>query len=79
MLTVTINEEDVKFDDGATVVDAVAHTTGRELNPDGTPADGGRLGVAVAVNAAVVPRSAWATTELSHGEEIEIVTAVQGG
>ncbi|GAA1176684.1 sulfur carrier protein ThiS [Nesterenkonia xinjiangensis] len=79
MLTVTINEEDVKLPEGATVVDAVAQTTGRELSPDGTPADGGRLGVAVAINAAVVPRSAWAATVLSHGEEIEIVTAVQGG
>lgn len=79
MLTVSINEEDVKLPAGATIVDAVAQTTGRELHTDGTPADGGRLGVAVALGAAVVPRSAWAATELSGGEEIEVVTAVQGG
>lgn len=79
MLTVTINEEDVKLPEGATIVDAVAHTTGRALEEDGTPADGGRLGVAVALAAAVVPRSAWAATELTGGEDIEIVTAVQGG
>ncbi|WP_010525550.1 sulfur carrier protein ThiS [Nesterenkonia sp. F] len=79
MPTVTINDEDTKLPDGATVVDAVARTTGRELNTDGTPADGRRLGVAVAINSAVVPRSAWAGTELAHGEQVEIVTAVQGG
>lgn len=79
MLTVSINEEDVKLPEGATLVDAVAHTTGRELNADGAPADGRRLGVAVAVSAAVVPRSRWSATELTGGEELEIVTAVQGG
>lgn len=79
MLTVSINEEDVKLPEGATLVDAVAHVTGRELNADGTPADGGRLGVAVAAGSAVVPRSRWAATVLAGGEELEIVTAVQGG
>lgn len=79
MVTVRINEEDVKLPWDATVVDAVAQTTGRRLNPDGTPADGGRLGVAVAVDAAVVPRSRWSATGLTGTEDIEIVTAVQGG
>ena len=59
MLTVRINEEPVTLPEDATVVDAVAQTTGRSLNPDGAPLDGGRLGVAVAVDAAVVPRSRW--------------------
>nr|WP_205860960.1 sulfur carrier protein ThiS [Planosporangium flavigriseum] len=36
-------------------------------------------GVAVAVNGAVVPRSAWAATSLNKGDAIEILTAVQGG
>jgi len=79
MLTVRINEQHVKLPEDATVVDAVAQTTGRSLNADGTPADGGRLGVAVAINAAVVPRSRWSATTLTGGEDIEIVTAVQGG
>lgn len=79
MLTVSINEEDVKLPEGATLVDAVAHLTGRELTAEGTPADGGRLGVAVAAGGAVVPRSRWASTQLAGGEELEIVTAVQGG
>ena len=38
-----------------------------------------RRGVAVAVNGEVVPRSSWHETELSDGDEVEIVHAVQGG
>jgi sulfur carrier protein len=36
-------------------------------------------GVAVAVNGQVIPRSQHATTELTDGARVEIVTAVQGG
>ncbi len=36
-------------------------------------------GIAVAVNAAVVPRSEWETTELREGDRVDVVTAVQGG
>lgn len=36
-------------------------------------------GVAVAVNGAVVPRSAWKSTSLTAGDRVEVVTAVQGG
>jgi sulfur carrier protein len=39
---------------------------------------GGR-GVAVAINGAVVPRSAWPHTALQAGDTIEIVQAKQGG
>jgi sulfur carrier protein len=38
-----------------------------------------RRGMAVAVDAEVVPRGAWATTPVSDGARVEIVTAVQGG
>ena len=38
-----------------------------------------RNGIAVAVNLSVVPRSAWSTTSINHGDKVEIVTAVQGG
>ena len=34
---------------------------------------------AIAVNYDVVPRSRWAETALSHGDEIEIITPRQGG
>jgi sulfur carrier protein len=36
-------------------------------------------GVAVAVNGAVVPRSAWGYRELGDGDAVEVLTAVQGG
>lgn len=79
MLTVQINDQTATLPAGSSVVDAVAHTTGRTLDAEGKPADGGRLGVAVALAGAVVPRSRWVTTPLSENAELEIVTAVQGG
>ncbi len=36
-------------------------------------------GLAVAVNGAVVPRSAWEQTFLNHGDKVEIVQIVRGG
>lgn len=36
-------------------------------------------GIAVAVNGAVVVRSAWAETSLKPGDSVEIVRARQGG
>ncbi|WNI15146.1 sulfur carrier protein ThiS [Actinacidiphila sp. ITFR-21] len=38
-----------------------------------------RSGVAAALNETVVPRTRWAATELSDGDRVEILTAVQGG
>ena len=36
-------------------------------------------GLAVAVNGAVVSRSAWKQTFLNHGDKVEIVHIVRGG
>jgi sulfur carrier protein len=36
-------------------------------------------GVAVAVDAEVVPRGEWERRELHEGERVEVVTAIQGG
>jgi sulfur carrier protein len=36
-------------------------------------------GVAVAVNAEVVPRSTWGATVLREGDRVEVLTAAQGG
>jgi sulfur carrier protein len=36
-------------------------------------------GIAVAVNGEVLPRSEWAATVLRDGDQLEVVTAVQGG
>jgi sulfur carrier protein len=38
-----------------------------------------RRGMAVAVDATVVPRGEWATTQITDGARVEILTAVQGG
>lgn len=40
---------------------------------------GGARGVAVAVDAEVVPRGAWETTTLADGARVEVVRAIQGG
>lgn len=65
--------------DGATVSTLVAGVTGRPLAADGQATDGRKLGVAVARNAEVVPRSQWHATALADGDDVELVTAVQGG
>lgn len=39
----------------------------------------GAAGVAVAVDSQVVPRSGWATSLVSDGARVEVVTAMQGG
>lgn len=41
--------------------------------------DEGAAGVAVAVDAEVVPRAEWATHVLGEDARVEVLTAVQGG
>jgi sulfur carrier protein len=38
-----------------------------------------QAGVAAAVNGDVVRRAVWETTSLAEGDEVEVLTAVQGG
>ncbi len=64
---VRLNGEPRELPDGTTVAEAVA-----ELTPLGT-------GVAAAVNGDVVPRGSWAATLVRDGDQVEVVTAVQGG
>lgn len=71
-LTISVNGTAHDYADGSTVADVVADVTGHDPESD-------QLGVAVALDAAVVPRSRWATTALSSGAEVEIITAMQGG
>ena len=61
------------------------------LNGNPAPADGATIaqllarldvparGVAVAVDAEVVPRGEWPTFVVPDGAHVEVVTAVQGG
>jgi sulfur carrier protein len=45
----------------------------------GLGADRPARGVAVAVDAEVVPRGEWERRELRDGDRVEVVTAIQGG
>ena len=66
-MQVWINGSSRELVDGSRVSDA--------LDELGVP----RTGVAVAVDGEVVPRAAWADTELAAGARVEVLTAVQGG
>ncbi len=66
-IQVKLNGEPRELPDGARLTRAVAELT--------TAA----RGVAAAVNGDVVPRGSWDTTPLRDGDQVEVVTAVQGG
>jgi sulfur carrier protein len=66
-MTVTVNGENRDLPPGVTLADVVSQLT---ESPKG---------VAAAVNGEVVPRGAWRATGLAERDEVEIVTAVQGG
>ena len=70
MTTVRVNGREVEVTD-PTVGAVVQHVTQR-------PA-GFAQGVAVAVNGEVVPRGGWAGTQLTDGDTVEVIMAVQGG
>lgn len=78
-MNITLNGAQHKLPDGASVGTLVSQATGRTLAPNGQSADGRKLGIAVARNAEVVPRSQWHGTALAEGDDVELVTAVQGG
>jgi sulfur carrier protein len=69
MISVQLNGEWHDLADPATVADAVALL--------GVPLDA--RGVAVAVDAEVVPRGAWPERALAEGARVEVLHAVQGG
>ncbi len=64
---VKLNGEPRGLPDGATLAEAVAQVTDLAS------------GVAAAVNGDVVPRGSWAAAPLRDGDQVEVVTAVQGG
>ncbi|KNC20357.1 thiamine biosynthesis protein ThiS [Arthrobacter sp. RIT-PI-e] len=78
-MSFTLNGETRPTGTGCSLREVVAELTGRDLTDAGQPADGQRLGIAVAVNAEVVPRSRWATVRIDDGDDVEVVNAVQGG
>jgi sulfur carrier protein len=66
-MTILVNGESRQLIAGTTVTDLVA-----TMSPDGT-------GCAVAVNGEVIPRTAWSGHSLTAGDQVEVLTAVQGG
>jgi sulfur carrier protein len=68
-MRVLLNGAETELSDGATVQSALA-----TLDLPGA----GR-GVAVAVDAEVVPRGQWEDHELHDGARIEVLRAIQGG
>ena len=78
-MNITVNGKSHAVGPAASVATLVTQITGWNLASQGQAADGQRLGVAVAHNSSVVPRSQWHDTSLAEGDDIELVTAVQGG
>lgn len=76
---IEVNGEARALTSTTTLRQVVEDVVGRKLSTDGTPDDGGRLGVAAAVSGTVVPRSRWHSTELPDGAVVDVVTAAQGG
>ncbi|MGO2051402.1 thiamine biosynthesis protein ThiS [Arthrobacter sp. MYb211] len=74
-----LNTEAATVPAGSTVRELLAAHLGKSIGTDGRASDGSRLGVAVAVDSAVVPRSGWNDFELKPGHRVELVTAAQGG
>lgn len=78
-MNITLNGKPRAVGAEATVTTLVSQITGRELTSNGHAADGQRLGMAIARNSELVPRSHWHSTALAEGDDIELVTAIQGG
>ena len=68
-MRVLLNGADTELSDGATVRVAL----------DALSLPGAGRGVAVAVDAEVVPRGQWDAHELHDGARIEVLRAIQGG
>jgi sulfur carrier protein len=66
-VNVTLNGEPREVPPGTTVAQLVGMLTDQPT------------GVAAALNGEVVPRRTWAGTPLTERDQIEVVTAVQGG
>ena len=68
-MTVVVNGEPRELPSGVTVRGLL----------DVLDVPGGASGIAIAVDAEVVPRGEWDATELGEGARVEVLRAVQGG
>ena len=68
-MTVTVNGEQRDLTPGMTVAALL----------DSLDLAAGRRGVAVAVDAEVIPRTEWERTEVPDGATVDVLAAIQGG
>ena len=68
-MTIQLNGEERAIAPGTTVLALL----------DTLDVPGGARGVAVAVDAEVVPRGQWDTHKLDDGARVEVLRAIQGG
>jgi len=68
-MEIILNGEPRQITDGLDVRDMLSAI---DLDPE-------QKGIAVAVNAAVVPRGNWASTQILEGDQVDVIHAVQGG
>ncbi|SMX96040.1 MULTISPECIES: sulfur carrier protein ThiS [Brevibacterium] len=78
-ITITLNGEAHALAGPTTARDLVSGIVDKDIAADGTPVDGSRLGIAVAVDGEVIRRGQWSHFTLAQGHSVDIVTAVQGG
>ncbi|GAA1547090.1 sulfur carrier protein ThiS [Brevibacterium picturae] len=78
-ISITLNGERHELARPTTTRDLVAGIVDKDIGVDGTPVDGSRLGIAVAVDGEVIRRGQWSDFTLDEGHSVDIVTAVQGG
>lgn len=71
-VTVEVNGTERSVISTTTVGDIVFDVTGQDPETEA-------LGLAVALDSTIVPRSRWASAPVHDGAEIEIITAMQGG
>jgi sulfur carrier protein len=66
-MIITLNGRKCELPDGITVAELITDITGAVR------------GSAAVVDGEVVPRSVWPMTSLREGQQVELITAVQGG
>lgn len=78
-ISIIFNSQQVQLEAGTSLREFISAQIGKELDADSKAVDGSKLGVAAAVNGAVIPRCSWNSKALEDGHSIELVTAAQGG
>ncbi len=68
-LHVSINGEQRELENGLSLSELLSRL---DVSSDGR-------GLAIALNAEVIPRGKWDETALGDGDQIEVLTATQGG